>query len=59
MDKENIKENGLNETQKIVLYFFIYAFLGWLLETAFCLVMQAQFMKRGFLWMIKDMQETK
>ena len=50
MDKHNTEENGLKETQKMVLSFLVYAFLGWLLETLFCLVTQAQFMKRGFLY---------
>lgn len=51
MKEENIVEiNKLNENQKNVLYFFIYAFLGWTLETVFCLVTQAKFMKRGFLY---------
>lgn len=51
MEEESIVEvNKLSENQKIVLYFFIYAFLGWVLETVFCLVTQAKFMKRGFLY---------
>ena len=51
MKEESVVEQSkLNENQKIVLYFFIYAFLGWILETAFCLVTQAKFMKRGFLY---------
>lgn len=53
MSRENIEykeKNKLNENEKIVMYFFIYAFLGWILETAFCLVTQAKFMKRGFLY---------
>ncbi len=45
-----IQQDKLNENKKIVLYFFIYAFLGWVLETVFCLVTQAKFMKRGFLY---------
>ena len=51
MEEESIVEvNKLSENQKIILYFFIYAFLGWVLETVFCLVTQAKFMKRGFLY---------
>lgn len=51
MKEESVVEvNKLNENQKKVLYFFIYAFLGWTLETVFCLVTQAKFMKRGFLY---------
>ena len=51
MKEENVVEvNKSNENQKMVIYFFIYAFLGWILETIFCLVTQAKFMKRGFLY---------
>ena len=49
MNTETKKEN-LNETQTIMIYFFVYALLGWILETVFCLVTQAKFMKRGFLY---------
>lgn len=45
-----IENNELNERKKIILYFFIYAFLGWLLETVFCVVTLGKFMKRGFLF---------
>ena len=53
MSKENIKsteKSKLNERQKIVIYFFIYAILGWILETVFCLVTLGTFTKRGFLY---------
>lgn len=50
MNKQNTEENELRETQKIILYFFIYAFLGWILETVFCLVTLGTFTKRGFLY---------
>lgn len=50
MNEENMEKNKLNESQKIVLYFFIYAFLGWILETVFCLVTLGFFTKRGFLY---------
>ena len=51
MDTQNTEENELNEIQKIILYFFIYAILGWILETGFCLVTTGTFVKRGFLYM--------
>ncbi len=50
MNNTNIEENKLKETQKMALYFFIYAFLGWVLETTFCLVTLGVFNKRGFLY---------
>ena len=49
MDKENENEK-LTPNQKLVLYFFIYSFVGWLLETAFCILTLGRFEKRGFLY---------
>ena len=43
-------ENKLTEKQKVILYFFIYALLGWILETVFCLITLGTFSKRGFLY---------
>ena len=40
----NTEKNKLNENQKVILYFFIYAILGWILETVFCLVTLGEFM---------------
>ncbi len=45
-----VEINKLTQKQKIVLYFFIYAFLGWLLETIYCIVTLGVFNKRGFLY---------
>jgi len=51
MEKSNLVEiNKLTQKQKIVLYFFVYAFLGWLLETIYCVVTLGVFNKRGFLY---------
>lgn len=53
MEEENIKnteKSKLNEHQKTIIYFFIYAILGWILETVFCLVTLGEFTKRGFLY---------
>lgn len=36
--------------QYILLYFFIYAIIGWLLETAYAFGIAKQFVKRGFLY---------
>lgn len=49
-NKSLIEKIELKEMQKRTLYFFIYAFLGWLLETTFCLVTLGVFTKRGFLY---------
>lgn len=34
----------------LFLYFVIYAFLGWILETVFCSVRERRFVARGFLY---------
>ena len=47
---ELVETNNLTKKQNIILYFFIYAFLGWLLETAFCILTTGAFTKRGFLY---------
>ena len=45
-----VETNQLTEKQKMILYFFVYAFFGWILETLFCLVTLRVFNKRGFLY---------
>ena len=47
MEKTNKK---LTNFQYILLYFFIYAIIGWLLETAFAITTLGHFVKRGFLY---------
>lgn len=44
-----VEINKLSQKQKMVLYFFIYAVLGWILETVYCIVTLGVFNKRGFL----------
>ena len=34
----------------LFLYFVIYAFLGWILETVYCSVRERRFVARGFLY---------
>lgn len=51
MNNVNLVEiNELTQKQKTILYFFIYAILGWLLETVYCIVTLGVFNKRGFLY---------
>ena len=51
MEKENLIETKqLTEKQKLLSYFFTYSFLGWILETAFCVLTLGVFNKRGFLY---------
>ena len=33
-----------------IIYFFIYAFLGWLIETIYAMFIHGHFVKRGFLY---------
>ncbi len=47
MEKKKIR---LNKTQFLILYFFLFSFLGWLLETIFCVFKLGYFTKRGFLF---------
>lgn len=46
--KDNIKT--LSKFQKIVIYFIIYAFFGWICEEIFCVIYTHEFVKRGFLF---------
>lgn len=51
MNKEGLVENDkLTKKQEMILYFFIYSFLGWILETAYCILTLGVFNKRGFLY---------
>ena len=40
----------LNKFQTYVLYFFLFAFLGWLMETIYSFIVLGHFTKRGFLY---------
>ena len=33
----------------LVLYFCFYAFMGWLMETVYCSILEKRFVSRGFL----------
>lgn len=45
-----VYKKQLTNRQKIILYFFVYSFIGWLIETIFALFVQQAFVKRGFLY---------
>lgn len=49
-EQDKLEKRELTNIQKIILYFFVYAILGWILETIFCLVTTGNFTKRGFLY---------
>lgn len=44
------KRVKLNRFQLFVLYFFLFAFLGWLMETVYAVFTLGHFVKRGFLY---------
>lgn len=49
------KEISINRTTKdkileYITYFFIYSFLGWLIETIYAIIINGYFVKRGFLY---------
>ncbi len=45
-----IYKKQLTNKQKLVIYFLVYSFLGWVLETIFALFVEKTFVKRGFLY---------
>jgi uncharacterized membrane protein len=47
MIANNLKKNKIYE---YILYFFIFSFLGWILETFYSFVVLGYFTKRGFLY---------
>lgn len=48
MDK--IEPKKLNKKQTYLLYFFIFAILGWCMETIYSFIVLGHFTKRGFLY---------
>lgn len=47
---QNREKKRLSNIQYLILYFFIFAFLGWILETFYSLYILGHFTKRGFLY---------
>ena len=50
MEKVDKKSTHLVSIRYILLYFLIYAFIGWLLETVYAIGTLGHFVKRGFLY---------
>lgn len=48
--KALVVKKKLSEKEYTVLYFFLYAFIGWCLETIYSLLVLGHFTKRGFLF---------
>ncbi len=46
----NYTNLSTNNYIKLILYFFIFSFTGWLLETAYCYSQIGSYIKRGFLY---------
>lgn len=49
-NKKRKNKLKINKIQLFILYFFIFAFLGWLMETIFAFILSGHFVKRGFLY---------
>lgn len=45
-----VKYEKLSTKEKVILYFLVYAFLGWCLETIYAYMVYGYFVKRGFLY---------
>ena len=45
-----VKYEELSTKEKLIMYFLIYAFLGWVLETFYGILVLGHFVKRGFLF---------
>ena len=48
METVSKKKVELNRIQLLILYFFLFAFLGWIMETLYAIY--GHFVKRGFLY---------
>lgn len=48
--KKQLNRKKLSRPQTLLLYFLIFSFLGWLLETLYSLYELGHFTKRGFLY---------
>ena len=47
---QDYETKKLSKIQNLIIYFFIFAFLGWVLETFYSLYVLGHFTKRGFLY---------
>ena len=51
MEEEVVKsEDSKDKVFEYITYFFVYSFLGWLIETIYALFIHGHFVKRGFLF---------
>ncbi len=47
METVSKKKVKLNRIQLLILYFFLFAFLGWVMETLYAIYNLGHFVKRG------------
>lgn len=45
-----LEERKVNPVQKMVIYFFLYGFIGWVLEVIYAFIIEGKFVNRGFLF---------
>lgn len=45
-----VKREKLSDMQETILYFIVYSFIGWCLETFYAFMVLGRFVKRGFLF---------
>lgn len=45
-----VEKRKLNNVEKAIVYFFIYSFMGWLLEVIYAMYLEHHFVNRGFLY---------
>ena len=50
MEDLSIRKTTKDKVLKCILYFFVYSFLGWIIETIYALFAHGYFVKRGFLY---------
>ena len=51
MEEEVVKsKDSKDKVFEYITYFFVYSFLGWLIETIYALFVHGHFVKRGFLF---------
>ena len=51
MEEEVVKsKSSKDKVFEYITYFFVYSFLGWLIETIYALFIHGHFVKRGFLF---------
>lgn len=50
LTENKIKKVKLNRIQSFALYFFLFAFIGWIMETLYAIYNLGHFVKRGFLY---------